>query len=1006
MGARQKRSRRRSGGGMTARGDRAPAPARVTVIQAFEPATLSKSYRLDGNGTLAKSPGGNVIEGGVGVFEFETLEDFKQLLMTLEPSMALAYGVPTAGAPEGLHLVTRKEWERDGKPEGTIARTRECFAWPGGPGVMFIDYDPAPEGPVLEDQALIACLEEAAPRLADAHMLWWPSSSSHIFNAETDDDLTGLRGQRLYLLVEDARDIPRAGRVLYQRLWLVGHGRIEISASGSLLERTAIDGMVFQPERLDFAAGAFCEAPLEQRRGAPAPVPPADGKGVEIIDTRAVFPDLTTEESAEFSRLVAEARAEAEPAAREVRERWLEARVDEIAPRLMEQRHDTDAVIEDEDALVADVRAEARRVATTALEGERLPEDFGIQLANGGTVTVGDLLASPSVYDGALTLDPLEPGYDGDKVVGRLFLKGAAPTLVSMAHGQKSYALGDPDARTRQRGTALAEKLAAASIEPKPAPRKRPQVSVSQLNAALVADTLAALRRSPRVFDKGDILTIDVEGELRSAVRSKRVARHYVSGEVEFVAWRKKGGEQATKEVKKEGGEWVVEEVNMPLELAQTLIDLESARGLTPLDAVTDVPFLRPDGSVVATPGYDVETRIIYAPTGVVPPVADAPSMDELRQALDVLTYPLRDFRFGSPDDAASALAAFLTGVVRSSLPTAPGIGFNAMSPGVGKTKLAMCSAILAGDDGATDDGSLVHNVEELRKTIRTKLLEGSNTLLLDEAGGEINSAPLRQLLTSPFYTGRILGGNESGGSTPNRLLVLFTANGLTFSYDMVRRVILCRIDPGVANPQSLRFDFDPVEHVRQHRLEMCAAALTLIRGRLVHGPETIRDDGVGSFELWNRFVRETVVWIGETLDERFGDPMETQREAARDDPYFGDDLSVTGGVRAIFGSEWFVGKEIIDILRPGYAPKQYKRPTQHIEAGVVQDLRDAFEESLGKDCFDNAKRFGKRLQKRFDGKRVGEFVWQRVYDYHTKLWKYRVIVADAGEDGVEAEAA
>ena len=83
---------------------------------------------------------------------------------------------------------------------------------------------------------------------------WWASSSSYIYNEEKR--LNGLRAQRINFLVKNASDIPRAGKVLLDRLWLHGHGDIVVSKSGQLLEKTTFDGSVWQPCRFDFAAGA------------------------------------------------------------------------------------------------------------------------------------------------------------------------------------------------------------------------------------------------------------------------------------------------------------------------------------------------------------------------------------------------------------------------------------------------------------------------------------------------------------------------------------------------------------------------------------------------------------------------------------------------------------------------------------------------------------------------------------------------------------------------------
>ena len=146
---------------------------------------------------------------------------------------------------------------------------RLCLA--RGAGILMLDHDP--DGVSLSRDELVDVIRSAAPGLADAAMLWWPSASSHICDEATGEDLTGLRGQRIYLMVREAADIPRAGAVLVDRLWAAGHGRIVVSAAGAALERCPVDGSVWQPERLDFAAGAVCGEGLVQRRGIPVLIP-------------------------------------------------------------------------------------------------------------------------------------------------------------------------------------------------------------------------------------------------------------------------------------------------------------------------------------------------------------------------------------------------------------------------------------------------------------------------------------------------------------------------------------------------------------------------------------------------------------------------------------------------------------------------------------------------------------------------------------------------------------
>ena len=128
------------------------------------------------------------------------------------------------------------------------------------------------------------------------------------------------------MLVQDAADIPRAGQVLVDRLWLAGYGHIEISRSGAMLERTLVDASVWQQSRLDFAGGAACGAGLDQRRGDPFLI------NAEALptDTRDALYDLTAEERDQLNAIKSEAKSAAKPNAEEVKEVWVAERVREI----------------------------------------------------------------------------------------------------------------------------------------------------------------------------------------------------------------------------------------------------------------------------------------------------------------------------------------------------------------------------------------------------------------------------------------------------------------------------------------------------------------------------------------------------------------------------------------------------------------------------------------------------------------------------------------------------
>ena len=187
--------------GITSPKKNSTVTAALTIITSTKPERLTKRYRLADDGELLKDPGGDMSQGSATVYSVDSLATFARLLLSLKTNQALAYG-----RPERLNtgLVSKRRWLEAGRPDDPIPRSKEHFSWPAGAGVMMADYDPGDGENTLSRDDLLACLHEAVPALADVGALWWPSSSSYIVNTETGDDLTGLRGQRLYWLALDA----------------------------------------------------------------------------------------------------------------------------------------------------------------------------------------------------------------------------------------------------------------------------------------------------------------------------------------------------------------------------------------------------------------------------------------------------------------------------------------------------------------------------------------------------------------------------------------------------------------------------------------------------------------------------------------------------------------------------------------------------------------------------------------------------------------------------------
>lgn len=386
-----------------------------TVITSKVPSTLTKTYSLK-DGSLVLETVANLNQGHTEIRQVASMTGFANVLESLTPAQALCYGVP---AQQQMQLVSKSKFKTLGEPEGITARTKENFSWPGGGGVLMLDFDPAKDCIAHTKEELIDELESVVPGLAAAGKVWCCSSSSYIYNNDTGEELKGLRGQRIYIHVADASDIKRAGDALSDRLWLAGHGYFLVGEAGQLLERCLFDTSVWQPTRLDFAAGANCIAPLQQRRGKPEVF---EGKP---LDTKTALADLDKMASATVAQLKRDARQKVKPEAQRKQKTAIETKAASIAGSNAHkgQLH------------------RARRTAKRAIESNILTADYQIILEGGETVTVHELLKYKDKYNHLQTLDPIEPSYLGGKVVGILYLDGRTPCLHSFAHGSTTYRL-------------------------------------------------------------------------------------------------------------------------------------------------------------------------------------------------------------------------------------------------------------------------------------------------------------------------------------------------------------------------------------------------------------------------------------------------------------------------------------------------------------------------------------------------------------------------------------
>jgi hypothetical protein len=293
-------------------------------------------------------------------------------------------------------------------------------------------------------------------------------------------------------------------------------------------------------------------------------------------------------------------------------------------------------------------------------------------------------------------------------------------------------------------------------------------------------------------------------------------------------------------------------------------VQAEPWNSIRPLESVTETPLLRPDGTILQTPGYDATTAILFEPAAAFEPITENPSKDDAIAAQDELLEVIRDFPLGAPMHRAAWLASVLTPLARPAFDgPAPLFLVDGNIRGCGKGLSASCAAIIAtGRAFATAIYS--HDPVEMRKIITSIALGGEPLVLLDNVAGAFGNASLDAALTSTEWNDRILGKNEQP-RLPLTCCWYATGNNCLIAADTARRVCHIRIECRDERPEE-REGFrhpDLLGWVRENRPRLLRAALTILVAYHVAGRPHAKLKPWGSFEGWSELVRQAIVWVG-----------------------------------------------------------------------------------------------------------------------------------------------
>jgi putative DNA primase/helicase len=313
-----------------------------------------------------------------------------------------------------------------------------------------------------------------------------------------------------------------------------------------------------------------------------------------------------------------------------------------------------------------------------------------------------------------------------------------------------------------------------------------------------------------------------------------------------------------------------------PTEVAAILASRDGEWELKPLAGVITTQTLRPDGSLLDEPGYDSQTKLLLMQPPELPAIPAKPSKRDAERALRLLDALLDEFPFTDVGSRSVALSGLISPIVRGALSVVPLHVMSAPTAGSGKSYIIdLASAIATGR--ACPVIAAGRNEEETEKRLGAVLMSGQTIVSIDNLNGDLDGDFLCQAVERPLVKVRILGKSEQV-QIESRSTIFATGNNIIIKGDMIRRSLLCSLDPNLERPELRQFKGNPFDMILSRRGDYVAAALTVVRGYIEAGFPN-KCESLASFEDWSDFVRSSLVWLGRA------DPLTTMESSREADP-------------------------------------------------------------------------------------------------------------------------
>lgn len=420
---------------------------------------------------------------------------------------------------------------------------------------------------------------------------------------------------------------------------------------------------------------------------------------------------------------------------------------------------------------------------------------------------------------------------------------------------------------------ALAEAIEAERVEvAEERTRARPQLVMYPSETAKLADAgEAALRAAEaEIYARGMVL-----------VRPGYTIGHTHDGQaVNVPSLVIMDGNAAMREALSKVADWYVPpsarsksktpRLDYPNELiAATLLQRRGRWTLPQCRGVLSAPTLRPDLSILGTPGLDPATQLYLSPRSIADirlwPRLDEPTEDDARRGLDLLKQLFVEVPFTAADRGVSraiGLSGLISAIIRPAMPLVPLHAFDGPQQGQGKSFIA--TIVSTATTGLPCPVVTLREGDkaEIDKVIDTQLINGRPIIAIDNVVGELQSAKLAAALTETRIEVRFLGLNRSA-EIDHATTFFASGNRMQFGEDMGRRGLRAYLDNQLERGMLRQYKYDPLAMIHADRGAYISAAITIVRQYVLAGSPG-RLPRLASYGAWSDLVRSALVNLGE----------------------------------------------------------------------------------------------------------------------------------------------